>query len=73
MEVNIKRIFKVLRKERNANYNKIITFKVLLISFNLNIIFLQIIMQFNIEDSRKEKKFQEKLLVVYKVMGIVKN
>ena len=73
MEVNIERIFKVLLKERNVNYNKIITFKVLLISFNLNIIFLQIIMQFNIEDSRKEKKFQEKLLVVYKVMGIVKN
>ena len=73
MEVNIERIFKVLRKERNANYNKIITFKVLLISFKLNIIFLQIIIEHNIGDSRKEKKFQEKLLVVCKVMGIVKN
>ena len=73
MEVNIERIFKVLRKKQNVNYNKIITFKVLLISFKLNIIFLQIIMQHNIENSRKEKKFQEKLLVVYKAMGTVKN
>ena len=57
-------IFKVLRKEESVNYNKIITFKVLLISFKLNIIFLQIIMQHNIEDSRIEKKFQEILIVI---------